>query len=88
MRAAVLAWFSSFFPPSLGLEGFTGGAGGLAGSGFTQVPRGAEDSGPNSGASTALGHSETGVVGGVGGGVEEVIVLVVVVVVVVRSRYH
>lgn len=77
-----------FFPPSLGLEGFIGGAGGLAGSGFIQVPRGAADSGPNSGANTALGHSETGVVGGVGGGVEEVIVLVVVVVVVVRSRYH
>lgn len=43
---------------------------------------GVADSGPNSGASDALGHSGTGVVGGV----EEV--LVVVVVVVVRSRYH
>lgn len=59
--------------------------GGLAGSGFTQC-HGVADSGPNSGTSDALGHSGTGVVGGVGGGVEEV--LVVVVVVVVRSRYH
>ncbi len=47
---------------------------------------GVADSGPNSGTNDALGHSGTGVVGGVGGGVEEV--LVVVVVVVVRSRYH
>lgn len=60
--------------------------GGLAGSGFTQC-HGVADSGPNSGTSDALGHSGTGVVGGVGGGVEEVLVLVVVVVV-VRSRYH
>lgn len=46
---------------------------------------GVADSGPNSGASDALGLSGTGVVGV--GGVEEVLV-VVVVVVVVRSRYH
>lgn len=66
----------------MSLEGYTGG---LAGSGFTQC-HGVADSGPNSGTSDALGHSGTGVVGGVGGGVEEV--LVVVVVVVVRSRYQ
>lgn len=68
---------------SVSLEGYTGG---LAGSGFTQC-HGVADSGPNSGTSDALGHSGTGVVGGVGGGVEEVLV-VVVVVVVVRSRYQ
>lgn len=70
---------------STSLEGYRGG---LAGSGFTQC-HGVADSGPNSGTNDALGHSGTGVVGGVGGGVEEVlVVLVVVVVVVVRSRYH